>query len=270
MPTYDPNNVFAKILRGELPCHKVYEDDKALAFLDIMPRARGHTLVLPKASARNIFDVAPDDLAHVIKIAQKIARPRPAGVRRRRRHRAAIQRERRRPSGLSPARSRHPARRRRSDEAAGERQGSTRSARRAGAENLSAALADDRTRSSRSAGDQCRADDQRRFSGHHGRRTPTGAPGGIPQSRRRWRRASLPRHRGQRAGRTMISLAMTPASTAMATARTHSPTRNALRCRAPPPAPACAISPWAEIRPARAPGMATARRSPHRKVSRSR
>jgi histidine triad (HIT) family protein len=74
MPAYDPDNIFAKILRGELPCHKVYEDDKALAFLDIMPRAAGHTLVLPKAPARNILDVAPDDLAHVIKVAQRIAR----------------------------------------------------------------------------------------------------------------------------------------------------------------------------------------------------
>jgi histidine triad (HIT) family protein len=74
MPAYDPNNIFAKILRGELPCYKVYEDDKALAFLDIMPRAPGHVLVLPKAPARNILDVAPDDLAHVVKIAQKIAK----------------------------------------------------------------------------------------------------------------------------------------------------------------------------------------------------
>jgi histidine triad (HIT) family protein len=73
MPAYDPNNVFAKILRGELPCYKVYEDDKAFAFLDIMPRAPGHTLVIPKASARNILDVPPDDLAHVAKVAQKIA-----------------------------------------------------------------------------------------------------------------------------------------------------------------------------------------------------
>src|SRR5712672_1589866 len=74
MPAYDPSNIFAKILRGELPCHKVYEDDKALAFLDIMPRAPGHALVLPKAPARNILDVAPDDLAHVMKIAQNIAK----------------------------------------------------------------------------------------------------------------------------------------------------------------------------------------------------
>lgn len=70
---YDPSNVFAKILRGELPCHKIYEDDKALAFLDIMPRAPGHALVLPKAPARNILDISPDDLAYVIKVAQKIA-----------------------------------------------------------------------------------------------------------------------------------------------------------------------------------------------------
>jgi len=74
MPSYDPQNIFAKILRGELPCHKVYEDDKVLAFLDIMPRAPGHTLVLPKAPARNLLDVDPADLAHVMQVAQKIAR----------------------------------------------------------------------------------------------------------------------------------------------------------------------------------------------------
>src|SRR6516165_4271628 len=74
MPKYDSDNIFAKILRGDLPCHKVYEDDKAFAFLDIMPRAPGHTLVLPKAPARNILDVAPDDLAHVMQIAQRIAK----------------------------------------------------------------------------------------------------------------------------------------------------------------------------------------------------
>ena len=73
MPAYDPNNIFAKILRGELPCYKVYEDDKALAFLDIMPRAPGHTLVLPKAPARNILDVPPDALAHVAMVAQKVS-----------------------------------------------------------------------------------------------------------------------------------------------------------------------------------------------------
>jgi histidine triad (HIT) family protein len=73
MPNYDPNNVFAKILRGELPCHKVYEDDRAFAFLDIMPRAPGHTLVIPKAPARNLLDVKPDDLAHLVGVVQKVA-----------------------------------------------------------------------------------------------------------------------------------------------------------------------------------------------------
>jgi histidine triad (HIT) family protein len=74
MPAYDSNNIFAKILRGEIPCFKVYEDDRALAFLDVMPRAPGHTLIIPKAPARNILDVAPDDLAHVMQIAQRIAK----------------------------------------------------------------------------------------------------------------------------------------------------------------------------------------------------
>jgi len=73
MASYDPDNVFAKILRGEVPSCKVYEDDGAFAFLDIMPRTPGHTLVIPKAPARNILDIAPDDLAHVMKVAQKIA-----------------------------------------------------------------------------------------------------------------------------------------------------------------------------------------------------
>ena len=74
MPSYDQNNIFAKILRGELPSYKVYEDDKALAFLDIMPRSPGHTLVLPKAPARNILDIGAEDLAHVFTVAQKVAK----------------------------------------------------------------------------------------------------------------------------------------------------------------------------------------------------
>ena len=74
MPSYDTQNIFAKILRGELPCYKVYEDDKVFAFLDIMPRAPGHTLVLPKSPARNVLDVDPEDLAAVAKAAQKIAK----------------------------------------------------------------------------------------------------------------------------------------------------------------------------------------------------
>ena len=73
MPAYDPQNPFAKILRGEFPCYKVFEDDHVLAFLDIMPRCPGHTLVIPKAPARNILDILPEDFAHVARAAQKIA-----------------------------------------------------------------------------------------------------------------------------------------------------------------------------------------------------
>jgi histidine triad (HIT) family protein len=74
MPSYDPNNIFAKILRGELPAHKVYEDDKTFSFLDIMPRATGHTLVIPKAPVRTFLDIAPDDLTHLMTVTQRIAR----------------------------------------------------------------------------------------------------------------------------------------------------------------------------------------------------
>jgi histidine triad (HIT) family protein len=74
MSKYEPNNIFAKILRGELPAHKVYEDDKTFAFLDIMPRAPGHTLVIPKSPARTFLDIAPDDLADLIKVTQRIAK----------------------------------------------------------------------------------------------------------------------------------------------------------------------------------------------------
>ena len=73
MTAYDPQNPFAKILRGEFPSYKVYEDDHVLAFLDIMPRSPGHTLVIPKAAARNILDISPDDYAHVARAALKIA-----------------------------------------------------------------------------------------------------------------------------------------------------------------------------------------------------
>ena len=73
MTAYDPTNIFAKILRGEFPCHKVYEDAHVLAFLDIMPRAPGHTLVIPKAPARNILDISAEDFAHVARGAHKIA-----------------------------------------------------------------------------------------------------------------------------------------------------------------------------------------------------
>jgi histidine triad (HIT) family protein len=73
MTAYDPDNVFAKILRGELPCTKVYEDERTFAFMDIMPRADGHVLVIPKNPARTLLDVAPDDLAAVFGTVQKLA-----------------------------------------------------------------------------------------------------------------------------------------------------------------------------------------------------
>ena len=73
MTAYDPQNPFAKILRGEFPSYKVYEDEHVLAFLDIMPRCGGHTLVIPKAPARNILDIKPEDFAHVARSAQRIA-----------------------------------------------------------------------------------------------------------------------------------------------------------------------------------------------------
>ncbi len=73
MASYDPNNIFAKILRGELPSYKVFEDDHTFVFLDIMPRCPGHTLVIPKAPARNILDIGVDDFAHVARTAHKVA-----------------------------------------------------------------------------------------------------------------------------------------------------------------------------------------------------
>ena len=74
MTAYDNNNVFAKILRGEFPCHKVYENEHVLAFLDIMPRVAGHTLVIPKAPARNILDITEEDYLHVGRATRIIAR----------------------------------------------------------------------------------------------------------------------------------------------------------------------------------------------------
>ena len=72
-PPYDDQNVFAKILRGEMPCFRVYEDDDTLAFMDIMPRADGHCLVIPKKPARNILDVDPDSMAAVMRTVQKLS-----------------------------------------------------------------------------------------------------------------------------------------------------------------------------------------------------
>ena len=72
--SYDDSNVFAKILRGELPAHKLYEDAATLAFMDIMPRGDGHCLVIPKKPARNILDVEPASLEAVARTTQKLAR----------------------------------------------------------------------------------------------------------------------------------------------------------------------------------------------------
>ena len=73
MPAYDVDNLFAKILRGEIPCHKIYEDEATLAFLDIMPVVDGHSLIIPKKAARNIFDVEPEDLAVLVKAARTVS-----------------------------------------------------------------------------------------------------------------------------------------------------------------------------------------------------
>jgi histidine triad (HIT) family protein len=72
-PAYDPNNIFAKILRKEAPCHFICEDPDTFVFLDIMPRSDGHALVIPKRPARNILDAAPGLLVPVIHTAQRVA-----------------------------------------------------------------------------------------------------------------------------------------------------------------------------------------------------
>ena len=72
--TYDPANIFAKILKGELPCHKVYEDETALVMMDIFPQSRGHTLILPKAASRNLLDADPATLSAVMPLVQRVTR----------------------------------------------------------------------------------------------------------------------------------------------------------------------------------------------------
>ena len=74
MAAYDDQNVFAKILRGEMPCHRIYEDDHTLAFMDIMPRCDGHCLVIPKAPVRNILDADDATLATLSAAVARIAR----------------------------------------------------------------------------------------------------------------------------------------------------------------------------------------------------
>ena len=72
--SYDPSNIFGKILRGEIPAHKVYEDDLALVMMDIFPQSRGHTLVVPKAPSRNLLDADPAALSAVMPLVQKVAK----------------------------------------------------------------------------------------------------------------------------------------------------------------------------------------------------
>lgn len=73
MTAYDPNNIFAKILRGEIPSHKVYEDADAIVFMDVMPQSPGHALIVPKAPSRNVFDADPAVLARILPLVQKVA-----------------------------------------------------------------------------------------------------------------------------------------------------------------------------------------------------
>lgn len=72
-PAYDPNNIFAKILKGEIPSVKLYEDDDTLAFMDVMPQATGHLLVIPKTGSRNLLDADPAVLSKLIPVVQKLA-----------------------------------------------------------------------------------------------------------------------------------------------------------------------------------------------------
>jgi histidine triad (HIT) family protein len=73
-PAYDDQNVFARILRGEIPSQKVYEDDHAIAIMDVMPQSEGHTLVIPKAPSRNILDIGAHDLQNAVIAVQRLAR----------------------------------------------------------------------------------------------------------------------------------------------------------------------------------------------------
>lgn len=73
MTSYREDNIFARILRGELPAHKVFEDEYTLAFMDIMPQVDGHTLVIPKYPAQDLFDLPADFLGHTLRTTQRVA-----------------------------------------------------------------------------------------------------------------------------------------------------------------------------------------------------
>lgn len=72
--TYDPDNIFAKIMRGEMPCVKVYEDDNILSFMDVFPQSKGHTLVIPKAASRNLLETNAKDIGRLFGSVQRIAK----------------------------------------------------------------------------------------------------------------------------------------------------------------------------------------------------
>lgn len=86
MSDYDPGNIFGKIIRGEIPAHKVYEDDQLLAMMDLFPQSKGHLLVIPKAPSRNLLDADPQTLSAAMPMVQRLARAvqqalRPDGIR---------------------------------------------------------------------------------------------------------------------------------------------------------------------------------------------
>ncbi len=99
---YDPSNIFAKILKGEIPCHKLYEDDDTLVFLDIMPRSEGHALVVTKEKARDLFDISPEALAKLMAVVKKLAPKIRDAVGAQGRADPAIQRRHRRPDRVPP------------------------------------------------------------------------------------------------------------------------------------------------------------------------
>ena len=79
MTAYEPQNIFAKILKGEIPSQRVYEDEHCVAFMDVMPQGPGHTLVIPKSGSRNLLDASPEVLQSLILTVQKVARAVQAG-----------------------------------------------------------------------------------------------------------------------------------------------------------------------------------------------
>ena len=95
MPAYDPENIFAKIIAGTIPSHKVYEDETLIAVMDVFPQSRGHTLVIPKAGSRNLLDADPSVLSAIMPALQKLARAVKSA--------RAVQRSPGRPERLPPA-----------------------------------------------------------------------------------------------------------------------------------------------------------------------